>query len=140
MKISVSIIAAVIASLFGSAAAWAAEDVLIEGKRTTRYISQDEKAVSACFEAFAAQLLPGKTVRVRTVLPRYAPVFHPAANVSRMEVAMTARLARNDALLATSSCSVTRGARIIDMRIRPANSALLAGLTARDISFATAQR
>jgi hypothetical protein len=141
MKLTVATTAVTAMMIAGSATAFAAGDLVITGKQPSPRISLDEKAMDACFNAFAAKILPGSTVRVRTVIsPGGAQVFSAApgsilAGYKVMEVTMTANSARSNALLAKSVCTVNKAAKVLNLFISVPDPAKLAGLTLKDIKL-----
>jgi hypothetical protein len=69
MKFTLTTTLAAVAMIAGSACAFASDDLIVSGSRTSPPPSLDQKATNACFNAFIAELLPGTTARVRVVIP-----------------------------------------------------------------------
>jgi hypothetical protein len=137
MKLTITTTVATVMLIAGAAAT---------GKQPSLRISLDAKATDACFNAFAARILPGGIARVRTVIsPGGAQVFSAApgsilADYKVMEVTMTANLARSNDLLAKSVCTVNKAAKVLNLSISLPDPAKLAGLTLKDIKLAVADR
>jgi len=130
----------------GSTGAWASDDLTVSGSRTAPPPSLDQKATNACFNAFIAELLPGSTARVRTVMPADSVnIFtydgdNVLAPYKVMEVEMTAKSVHSNELLAKSFCKVNRQAKVLDLSTQITAAAKLAGLTLKDITLAMTNR
>jgi hypothetical protein len=142
MKFTLTSTLAAAALIAGSACAWAADDVIVSGSRSSLPPSLDQKATNACFDAFIAELLPGNTARLRIVLPS-EPVnifTYEGDNVvdpyKIMVVEMTAKAVRGNELLAKSICTVNRHAKVLRLSTHATAAAKRAGLTLKDINLA----
>jgi hypothetical protein len=124
------------AALLAWTAAIFAGDVTIKGTRPAKAASGEDAATQACFEAFIKQLLPGSSVKVRTVSLATNRVFDSFALGDQMDVTMSASSGRTGKELARSRCTVTRSARVISLYTHVTQPAGLDGLSPRDIKLA----
>jgi hypothetical protein len=146
MKLSLTTAFAAAAMIAGPPYVLASNEVVITSNRPSPRLSLDQKATSACFNAFIAELLPGGSARVRTVMPAGGNTvfYHDAGSVLAryevMVVEMTANLARSNELLAKSDCKVNRDAKVLRLSTHVTDPAKLAGLTLKDIALAMTNR
>jgi hypothetical protein len=117
-------------------AATIAGDMTIYGNGRAKAASGEDAATNACFEAFIKQLIPGSNVKVRTVNLATNQVFDSASLIDQMDVTMSARSGLTGKELASSRCTVTRGAKVISLYTHVTQPAGLAGLSPRDIKLA----
>jgi len=131
-------------TMIGASAASAADDIVVHGVRPAAHQSLDQRAAGACIEAFIAKILPGRPA-VRIVIPDSGssilsnPLGLNILNV-KMDVTMTAMSARDNAELASASCTVNREARVESLSTHVTNPLRLAGLTPKDMRLAMVSR
>ena len=113
--------------------------VTLLDQSASRSTTPDDLAISACFEGFVAQILPGSTPGSRTIVRADNP-FGGKPELLRAELHMEARQPRGGMLLATSVCTVTRTAKVVTLSTRWLHPERLAGLTVSDIAFSTVRR
>jgi hypothetical protein len=146
MKLTFATTLAAVAMIAGSACAFASDDVIVSGSRTSPLHSLDQKATNACFNAFIAELLPGRKTRVRTVIPADGVNIFTydgdslLAPYKIMVVEMTATAIHGNELLARSVCTVNRHAEVQRLSTHVTAAAKLAGLTLKDIKLAMTNR
>jgi len=147
MKLTLTTTLAAVALIAGSTCALASDDLTVSGSRNSPPLSLDQKATSACFNAFIAELLPGSTARVRTVIPAdsvnifaYYDGDSLLAPYKVMEVEMIAKSVHSNDLLAKSFCKVNRHAKVLALSTKITAAAKLAGLTPKDIKLAMTTR
>ena len=146
MKLTLTTTLTAVAMIAGSARAFASDDVIVSGSRTSPPHSLDQKATNACFNAFIAELLPGGKARVRTVIPADGVNIFTndgdslLAPYKIMVVEMTATAIHGNELLAKSVCTVNRHAEVQRLSTHVTAAAKLAGLTLKDIKLAMTNR
>jgi hypothetical protein len=146
MRLTLATALAAVAMIAGSARAFASDEVIVSGSRTSPRHSLDQKATDACFDAFIAELLPGGRARVRTVIPADGiNIFTEdgdslLAPYKIMVVEMTAKAIHGNELLAKSVCTVNRHAEVQRLSTHVTAAAKLAGLTLKDIKLAITNR
>jgi hypothetical protein len=134
------------AGVAGSAGAWAADDLIVSGNRASAAPSLDQKATNACFEAFLAELLPGNTARVRTIIPADGVnIFTDDGDslvspYKTMVVEMTANAIQGNELLARSVCRVNRHAKVLRLAMHVTAAGKVAGLSLESIKLAMTNR
>jgi hypothetical protein len=142
MKFTLTTTVAVVAMIAGSACAFASEDLIVSGSRTSPPPNLDQKATSACFNAFIVELLPGSAARARVVIPADgANVFTSNGDslldpYKIMVVEMTANAIQGNELLAKSVCTVNRHAEVLRLSTHVTAAGKLAGLALKDIKLA----
>jgi hypothetical protein len=130
---------ATLAIIGGSTGLAAAADVVVSST-THKSASPYQRAVSACISSFMDKILPGNTAPVHAIL---APSIHESnfqlgGDYVPITVALTARSARDQALLAHSDCEVDRFARVLGLSVTFSDSAKLAALKVNDVRVAVA--
>jgi hypothetical protein len=112
-------------------------------------VSKDGSEITVLkqFNAFLAQLLPGSSSLVRTVMAAGStPVFTSIAEdpllapYKVMDVEMSAAKAQGGDLLAKAFCRVDRNAKVLQLDTHVTDTAKLAGLTLKDINLAMTNR
>jgi hypothetical protein len=140
MKFTLTAALAVTALTAGSA--WAADDVIISGSRTSPPLSLDQRATNACLDAFVAELLPGSAAHVRAVFPSGDVNIFTYEGDSLVDpykimvVEMTAKAVHGDELFAKSICEVNRHAKVLRLSTHATAAAKRAGLTLNDVKLA----
>jgi hypothetical protein len=146
MKFTLTTILAAVAMIAGSACAFASDDLIVSGSRTSPPPSLDMKATNACFNAFIAELLPGSTARVHVVIPADGVNIFTYEGDSLVDpykimvVEMTAKVTHGNELLAKSVCTVNRHAQVQHLSTHITAAAKRAGLTLKDIKLAITNR
>jgi hypothetical protein len=134
---------AVIAALIAGSVDTRADDVFVTGGSKSPVASAEDKAESACFQAFIKQIAPNSTVRVR-VEDRSggAQIFtgHDYWGAELMNVDMTAKLAKDNHLLARGYCIVNSSAKVINLSSHVIDPARLAAVTVKDLKLASNAR
>jgi hypothetical protein len=143
MKFAMSVLAAM--TLLAAATAPAADAILVSASLTPSRFSLDQRATDACFNAFLAKLLPGRSGLVHTVMAAGStPVFASIASDPQlapyrvMNVEMSAAMKQGGGLLATSFCRVDRNAKVLQLDTHVTDAATLRGLTLKDVRLAMA--
>jgi len=145
MKLAITTTLAMLTLVAGSAAR-AADAVLVSASPAPARLSLDQKATNACFNAFVAQLLPGNSTRIRTVMAAgSASIFTSLddsllAPYKLMDVEMSATKAQGGELLAKSLCRVNRNAKVLQLETHVTDAARLSGLALKDIKLAMTNR
>ena len=146
MKVTFTTTLAPVAMIAVSACAFASDDLIVSGSRTTPPPSLDQKATNVCFNAFIAELLPGSTARVRVVIPADgANIFTYEGDslvdpYKIMVVEMTAKATHGNELLAKSVCTVNRHAEVQHLSTHITAAAKRAGLALKDIKLVMTNR
>ena len=146
MKFTLTTTLAAVAMIAGSTCAFASDDLIVSGRRTSPPPSLDQKATNACFNAFIAELLPGTTARVRVVIPADGVNIFKYDGDSLLDpykimvVGMTAKAIHGNELLAESVCTVNRHAKVLHLSTHVTAAGKLAGLTLKDIKLAMMNR
>jgi hypothetical protein len=136
MKLTLVTTAAAAALIAGSAGVFA-DDLVITGGSKSHYTSPEEKGTIACVDAFVKKIFPDSTARIRVVdQSGGTQVFDQFGGPQSMDVALTARLARSNALLARAVCTVTSTAKVTSLSTYNVDHAKMAGLTVKDIKLA----
>lgn len=130
-----SIAAALIAGSTGALA----NDIVISGNANGG--SAEDKAATACFDAFIKKVLPDSTVKVRIVdQSGDQQIFNNNVYGLQMNVYMTATLKSTHEKLATGYCTVSSNAKVSRLTFRANNPVKLAGLNAKDLKLALVTR
>jgi len=144
MKLAIPLAMAAM-TLSAASTAPAADSVLVSASPAPSRLSLDQQATNACLNAFLAQVLPGSSVLVRTVMAAGStPIFTSIATdpllapYKVMDVEMSAAKAQGGGLLAKSFCRVDRSAKVLQLETHVTDAAKLAGLTLKDIRLAMA--
>jgi hypothetical protein len=146
MKVTFTTTLAPVAMIAVSACAFASDDLIVSGSRTTPPPSLDQKATNVCFNAFIAELLPGSTARVHVVIPADGVNIFTYEGDSLVDpykvmvVEMTAKATHGNELLARSVCTVNRHAEVLRHSTHVTAAGKLAGLTLKDIKLAMTSR
>jgi hypothetical protein len=141
MKVIVITTLAAVATIAAAATGVAANQGVSSGSQGAAPLSLDQKATSACFSAFIAKMIPGSAVRARSAMPADGTSIFSSVGGSLlapykiMEVEMTVNSVSNNALLATSVCTVNRDAKVLRLSTRLTDAAKLTGFTLKDIKL-----
>ena len=136
-----SFLATTVAALIAGSTGALANDVVISGNANKPGASTEDKATTACFDAFVKKVLPDAAVRVRVVdQSGGAQIFNNNPYGLEMNVYMTATLASTHEKLATGYCIVSSNAKVSRLSYHASNPAKLAGLSAKDIKLALVTR
>jgi hypothetical protein len=119
----------------------AQSELVIRGEKTNPAQSLDDRATSACFEAFIAKIRPDSRLRV-SVAPKsgLAQMFLPGSVVAEMDVSMVAKELHSGKLLANGLCTVTREAKVQQLKVNVREPTRLAELTDSAIRYTHASR
>jgi hypothetical protein len=136
-----SIIAAIgIATLVaGSAIAVAGDEQVIYGNQHPLQ-TRDQKAVSACLNAFVAEAMPNSSGTVRKVSTGGAQEILSADSSRRMDVTIKATAKSDKTLLAWGICTVNNAATVEYLPIHFMQKDRLARMSLADLSLALALR
>jgi hypothetical protein len=124
-------------ALAGSAIAF--DDVNVYG--TPPHRDADSRAVQSCVDAFVAEALPGRQMKVRVVTKGAAPIFGGQSYFgTQMDVSLSARARSTGALLASATCTVSNVAKVTRLITQVTDPARLAAIPASDLKLALASR
>lgn len=139
MKSAIAIIfAAIVAS---APAAFASDEVLIEGQRITPGVDAGVKALDACVESFVNTILPnraGLRIRVNNQGSAFDQEFNShsiAGQSALLDITLEARLKTTGALLATSVCTVGKSANVVNMKTSMPEAAKLSALKPNEFTL-----
>jgi len=134
-------LATTVAALIAGSTGALANDVVISGNANKPGSSTEDKAATACFDAFIKKVLPDAAVRVRVVdQSGGAQIFNNNPYGLEMNVYMTATLASTHEKLASGYCTVNSNAKVSRLSFHASNPAKLAGLGLKDIKLALVTR
>ena len=134
-------LATTIAALIAGSTGALANDIVISGSANKPGSSTEDKAATACLDAFVKKVLPDAAVRVRVVdQSGGAQIFNNNPYGLAMNVDMTATLASTHEKLASGYCTVSSSAKVSRLSFRANNPAKLAGLGVKDIKLALVTR
>jgi hypothetical protein len=136
MKLTLPLIGLMIAHAAGPAAA---EELLVQGTRSTPAVQVVAKALDACATAVVARLFPGQSVASVSDIAVDDRVAAAAGSADEMVIRIQAQLKSDGSLLAAGDCHVTRRARVVNLSVRMSPSATVAGLKPQDIKVAAAR-
>jgi hypothetical protein len=146
MKLAITFTLAAM-TLLAASMAPAADSILVSASPARSWLSLDQKATNACFNAFLAQLLPGSSALVRTIMAAGStPVFTSIAKdpllapYKVMDVGMSAAKAQGAGTCWPRRCRVDRNAKVLQLDTHITDTAKLAGLTLKDIKLAMTNR
>ena len=135
------LVTTVAAALIAGSTGALANDIVISGNANSPGASAEDKATTACFDAFVKKVLPDSQVRVREIdQSGGTQIFNNNAYGLQMDVYMTATLASTHEKLATGFCTVNNNATVTRLSFRATNPAKLAGLGVKDIKLALVTR
>ena len=118
--------------------AQADDGVLISTSAARSPQSSDDKALTACMQAFIARIMPGAEARVTARQAAGLPqIFNSYGMVRQATITMTANRAKDDTLLASGRCVVSDNARVETLRVTIPHPEALAALKLRDIHLAS---
>jgi hypothetical protein len=134
---------AIVAALIVGSVDVRADDVYVTGGSKSPGASAEDKAESACFQAFIKKIAPDSNMRVR-VEDRSggSQIFtgHDYFGAELMDVDMTAKLAKDNHLLARGYCTVNSRAKVINLSSRIIDPVKLAAVTLKDLKLASVAR
>ncbi len=134
-------LATTVAALIAGSTGALANDIVISGNANKPGSSAEDKAATACFDAFVKKVLPDAAVRVRVVdQSGGAQIFNNNPYGLEMNVYMTATLASTHEKLATGYCTVNSNAKVSRLSYHASNPAKLASLGVKDIKLALVTR
>jgi hypothetical protein len=104
-------------------------------------LSADQKAINACVTAFISKVLPSDESHVQIAIPSGRPTVFAAQDARDrestkvMQLTMTAYSSGAGTQLAKAQCTVSAGARVLDLSAVALDPSRLAHLTAKDLKF-----
>ena len=138
MKSLITIMTGTLVFTAGMATAWAGDDVVDHGGRTSTLSIRGQRAVNACADAFISRIAPGTAPKARILVPPSSTAamsrLQPDAT---LEVTMEARTASH-VLLARSTCHVNFEAKVTRLETTVPDPTMLSGLTSKDIRLGLA--
>lgn len=135
-----TIATAVAAALIAASTGALANDIVISGNANSG-ASAEDRATTACFDAFIKKVLPDSAVRVRVIdQSKGEQIFNNNPYGLQMNVYMTATLKSTHERLATGYCTVSSNAKVSQLSFRANNPVKLAGLNAKDLKLALVTR
>ncbi len=134
-------LATTVAALIAGSTGALANDIVISGNANKSGASPEDKATTACFDAFVKKVLPDAAVRVRVIdQSGGAQIFNNNPYGLQMNVYMTATLASTHEKLASGYCTVNKDAKVSRLSYRANNPAKLASLSLKDLKLALVTR